>query len=255
MERSNPLSVLEIAKTGTLDLRLAALLWVIMERRASTLVAAVPSQGGKSSTLNVLLDFLRPEIKRVELDANDDFSFTKKARQADTYQVAAEFSDYGYYIWGETAVKAFDLLTKGYGLAGTIHAETDEEVVGILHQYLGLTWQTLSHVDLIVTLFVARSGWEAPIIRRINSVSLLIPRKNGLSLATLARLGPSRNDFDIAENNELQIALGARLGIKTDVGKEMLEKEIFLRRLMDEGKTSRDEVRKSIVEYYKTHPV
>src|SRR3990170_4886255 len=108
MERSNPLSVLEIVKSGTLDLRLASLLWVIMERRASVLVAAVPSQGGKSTTLNVLLDFMRPEIKQIELDTNDDFSFMKKNKPADTYMVAAEFSDYGYYIWGDTAIKAFE---------------------------------------------------------------------------------------------------------------------------------------------------
>jgi len=255
MDQSNPLSVLEIVKTGTLDLRLASLLWVIMERRASVLVAAQPSQGGKSTTLNMLLDFMRPEVKRIELQGDDEFRFLPGSKPATTYLVAAEFSDFGYYIWGEVALKAFELLSQGYGLGGTIHARTDEEVVGILNEYLGLTWQTLAHIDAIVTLFVARGrGYDAEPIRRINSVSLLIPRKDGLSLATLARLGP-KDVFDIAGEKELQIALSARLNIKdVNVAEEMKEREQFLQKLMADGKLSRDEVRKAVVEFYKTHP-
>ena len=256
MDQSSPLSVLEIVKSGTLDLRLASLLWVIMERRASVLVAAGPSQAGKSTTLNMLLDFMRPEIKRIDLQGDDDFSFLKSTKPDNTYLVAAEFSDFGDYVWGDVALKAFELLTQGYGLGGTIHAQTDEEVVGILNEYLGLTWQTLAHIDAIVTLFVARGrSYDAEPIRRINSVSLLIPRKAGLSLATLARLGPNGNDIDIAGEKELQIALSARLDIKdVSVAQEMAEREQFLRRLMDEGKLSRDEVRKAVVEFYKSHP-
>ena len=256
MDQSSPLSVLEVVKSGTLDLRLASLLWVIMERRASVLVAAGPSRAGKSTTLNVLLDFMRPEIKRIELQGDsEDFSFLKSAKPANTYMVAAEFSDFGYYVWGEVAIKAFELLSQGYGLGGTIHARTDEEVVGILNEYLGLPWQTLAHIDAIVTLRVAPGrGYDAEPVRRINSVSLLIPRKAGLSLATLARLSPNGNDFDIAGEKELQIALSARLNIKdASVASEMEERELFLRRLMDEGKLSRDEARKAVIEFYKSH--
>ena len=255
MERSEPLSVLEIIKTGTLDLKLASLLWVIMERRASVLVAAQPSNAGKSTTLNVLLDFMRPEVKRVDLRPDDDFRFLPGAKSANTYMVAAEFSDFGMYIWGDVAIRAFELRSQGYGLGGTIHAETDEEVVGILHQYLGLQLPTLAQIDAIVTLRVTGGrGREAEPVRRVNSVSLVIPRKEGLSLATLARLAPNGNDIDIAGDKELQLALSTRLNIKDGiVAAEMKEREQFLRQLKDEGKVSRDEVRKAVIEFYKSH--
>src|SRR3990172_6701491 len=149
---SHPPFVLLIVHTGILDLRLASLFWVIMEQRASVLVAAGPSQAGKSTTLNVLLDFMRPEVKRTDLQPDDDFKFLSGARPTTTYMVAAEFSDFGYYIWGDVALKAFELLTQGYGVGGTLHAETDEEALGILHQYLGLSLPTLAHIDSIVTL-------------------------------------------------------------------------------------------------------
>ena len=256
MEQSSPLSVLEIVKSGTLDLRLASLLWVIMERRASVLVAAGPSNAGKSTTLNVMLDFLRPEVKRIDLNGDEeDFSFLKSARPATTYMVAAEFSDWGAYVWGEVALKAFELLTQGYGLGGTIHAQTDEEVIGILHEYLGLDAPTLGRIDAIVTLRVTGGrGYDAEPIRRINSVSLVMPRTKGLSLAVLARPG-SNGGFDIAGEKELQLALSSRLNIKNgSVTAEMEEREQILRKLLDDGKVSRDEVRKAVVEYYKSHP-
>ncbi|OGO22453.1 MAG: hypothetical protein A2Z28_05055 [Chloroflexi bacterium RBG_16_51_9] len=203
----------------------------------------------------MLLDFMRPEVKRIDLQADDEFQFLPGAKPSTTYMVAAEFSDFGAYIWGDVALKAFELLTQGYGVGGTLHAETDEEALGILHQYLGLSLPTLAHIDAIVTLRVTGGrGRDADTVRRINSVSLPIPRKNGLSLATLARLTPNGNDIDIAGEKELQLALAAKLNIKADrIAPEMAEREQFLRRLKDEGKLSRDEVRKGIIEFYKSH--
>src|ERR1035437_3948585 len=85
-EPDKRLSVLELVNSGSLDLRLAALLWLIMEYRAPVLVAAGPSTAGKSTTLNVLLDFLPPEVKEVHLPGEgEDFSFVDDAVPANTY--------------------------------------------------------------------------------------------------------------------------------------------------------------------------
>ena len=257
MDRGSPLSVLEIIKSGTLDLRLASLLWVIMERRASVLVAAGPSMAGKSTTLNVLIDFMRPEIKQIELQGDDeDFSFLKSAKPANTYLVAAEFSNHGPYVWGDVAIKAFELLSQGYGLGGTIHARTAEEVIGILNEYLGLDAPTIGHIDVIVTLLVTRGrSYDAEPVRRINSVSLVLPRKDGLSLAILARPVSNGTELEIADQKDLQTALSTKLNIKAgSIAPEMEEREQFLRKLLDSGKVSRDEVRQAVVEFYKAHP-
>src|SRR3989304_1724819 len=136
-DRGPRLSILEIVKTGTLDLKLAGLLWLLMEHRASVLVAAGPSFAGKTTTLNVLLDFLPPNVKQVDLRGyGEDFKFLESATPADTYLVAEEFSDYMDYVWGDTALRAFALVTNGYGLGGTIHARTAKEALLVLHEYL-----------------------------------------------------------------------------------------------------------------------
>ena len=134
------MSILELVKSGSLDLRLASLLWLMMEQRASILVAAGPSFAGKTTTLNALLDFLHPDVKEVRLNGwGEDFRFLKDATPSKTYIVAEEFSDYGDYVWGETAQKAFNLLDDGFSLGGTIHARTAKEVLLVLHQYLGIS--------------------------------------------------------------------------------------------------------------------
>jgi energy-coupling factor transporter ATP-binding protein EcfA2 len=255
MEPAILLSVLEIVLSGTLDLRLASLLWLMMERRASVLVAAGPSQAGKSTTLNVLLDFLPPEIKQIYLQGYyEDFSFLQSTRPANTYMVAAEFGGHGAYVWGEVAIKAFDLISQGYALGGTIHARTDKEVVGILHQYLGLPLSTIARIDAIVTLRVTGGrSYDAEPTRRINTVSLVMPREKGLSLEVIASVDSKGNRFDIAGADDLQAVLSRKFNIKNvNVAREMEEKEQLLARLADKGILSRDEVRRAVIEFYRS---
>ncbi len=245
------LSVLEIVKTGTLDLKLASLLWLIMEQRASVLVAAGPSFAGKTTTLNVLLDFLRPEIKEVRLSGYDeDFAFVNQTKPARTYVVAEEFSDYGDYIWGEAAVKAFDLIKDGYALGGTIHARTAREVVYILNQYLGLPIETVARMDAIVTLEAARGAGPREVIRRIASVNLFVPVGDKTGIQTLAsdELGGGR--FAVAEERAIQSAFSKRFSSEINVSGELRAREFALGRMLDSGKLGRDDVRKAIVAFY-----
>ena len=253
-EDEKRLSVLDLVRSGTLDLRLASLLWVIMERRASVLVAAGPSFAGKTTTLNVLLDFLRPEVKEVRLSGyGEDFAFLDTSEAANTYVVAEEFSDYGDYIWGETAQRAFDLMKEGYALGGTIHARTAREVAYILNQYLGLPIESIARLDAIVTLGVAgRRGYEP--VRRIDSVSLFVPVGDKTGIQTIASNELGGGTFAIVDDKTLQAALAKRFTPgKVTVWRAMTERELFLSKMLSAGKTDRDEVRKGILEFYKAN--
>lgn len=256
-EPASPLSILELVKAGNLDLRLASLLWLMMAQRASAIVAAGPSRAGKTTTLNCLLDFLPPEVKQVELQGyGEDFSFVKKGKPAETYVVAAEFSQHGFanYVWGDTALRAFQLLHKGYGVGATMHAEKAEEVLGLLYHYLGVPLQTLTQLHVIVTLFVARRGHDE-IIRRINDVNLVIPHNGGIALERLAWWNPKGDSFEIASDKVLATALSLKLHVqKESVVQEMEKRERFLDKLLKDEKISRDEVRQGIIEFYGSQP-
>jgi energy-coupling factor transporter ATP-binding protein EcfA2 len=245
--------VLELVNSGSLDLRLAALLWLMMEYRAPVLVAAGPSNAGKSTTLNVLLDFLPPEVKEVHLRGEgEDFAFLDNSVAAQTYMVAAEFSDYGDYIWGETAQRAFVLLAEGFSLGGTIHARTANEVVGILHEYLELPLSLLARLGAIITLRVTpgRSRMEEP-VRRIESVSLVMPCGKGLALQALASRQQGTDELAFASDKTLQTAISSKFDmVNIRVAAEILVRQQYLERLLNDGKVSRDEVRQAVVEFY-----
>lgn len=255
-ESDNRLSVLELVNSGSLDLKLTAILWLIMEHRAPVLVAAGPSNAGKTTTLNVLLDFLPPAVKEVHLRGEgEDFGFLEKAVPAETYIVAAEFSDYGDYIWGNTAIRAFELLTEGYGLGGTIHARTADEVVYILHEYLELPLSWLAHLGAIVTLRVTpgRTRMDEP-VRRIATVSLVMPGAKDLALQVIASRQQGTDALVFASDRTLQAALSSKFAIgNLRVAPEILVRQQYLERLLKEGKVSRDEVRQAVVEFYTSH--
>lgn len=256
-EPPTPLSVLELDKSGTVDLRLAALLWLIMENRASVLVAAGPSFAGKTTTLNVVMDFLPPQIRQVRLRGyGEDFSFVQTGTPSDTYIVAEEFSDYGDYIWGDTAVRAFQLLQQGYSLGGTIHARTAKEVVYILNQYLGLPASLIGHIGAVVTLRVTRgSGYDAEPTRRVDAVSLITAEQKGIAIETIASGEMGGDAFILAGEKALERSLSAKFGLdKIDVRAELAKRRQLLEELREQGKISRDEVRRAVVEFYSKGP-
>jgi hypothetical protein len=251
------LSILEIVKSGTLSLRLASLLWVMMGSRPSVLVAAGPSFAGKTTTLNVLLDFLRPNVKVVRLNGyGEDFSFLKGSKPSETHIVAEEFSDYGDYIWGDTAIRAFGLIREGYALSGTIHATNPREIVYILHEYLGLPIETIAQIDAVVTLEAVRGAGPRDVIRIIDSVSVFVPVGEKTGIQTIASYELGGGTFAIADDKTLQKALSTKFALgTTDVAAAMREREFALGTMLDSGKVGRDDVRRGIVEFYKSHPV
>lgn len=246
------MSILQLVASGTLDLRLAGLLWLIMEHRASAIVAAGPSFAGKTTLLNCLLDFLPPSVQQVHLRGEDeDFRFLENAEPARTYMVAEEISPHLYeYVWGAVARKMFALLSEGYAFGATTHARSAEEVVYILARYLSIPLSALSRLGLVVTLRVGRArGYSSEPARQLDTVSLIGPGKGGLSIETLASRGPE-GTTELAGDRALEAALASRFGLQGIVSEELHRREHFLDQLAAEGQVSCDEVKQAAAEYY-----
>jgi hypothetical protein len=248
------LSILDLVNSGTVDCKLAALLWLLVEQRASLLVAAGPSFAGKTTLFHALMDFLPPELEQIALQGYyEDFKFLEYSQPDKSYLMTEELSDHSYeYLWGFKAIRAFMLMTKGYALGGTIHARTAEEAIYVLHRALGLPLPMLSRLDVIVIL-KARAGREyndEP-IRRVNSVNLILPAKEGLAIQVLAAQQYSETGFDYQTDSALQASLAAKFLIGTcRVNAEIETRERLLRHLRKKGQISRQEVRKAVLNYY-----
>ena len=249
------LTILDVVNSGTVDFRLAGLLWLLMEHRASVLVAAGPIFAGKTTILHTLLDFLPPEINRVALRGYDeDFKFSNKYKPDNTYLVSEEISNHSYeYLWGYQVVEAFELLPKGYALGSTIHARNLREVAYVLHGMLNVPLPLIAGLGVVVTLQAANGpSYDDEPVRRVDTVSIINFADKGLTAQTLAARQLTDTEFVYPSEKALHNTLFNKFAIKYEnVFTEIARRETFLRGLPDKGMSTREEVRKAILDYYR----
>jgi hypothetical protein len=246
-------SILDVVESGTIDFKLAGLLWLLMEHRASLIVASGPVWAGKSTLLHALLDFLRPEIEQVSLRGyEEDFKSLGNEKPENTYLVTEEISNHSYeYLWGYQVPKAFGLLSKGYALGGTIHARNIREVAYVLNA-LGVPLPLIADLGVIVTLQVARGrSYDDEPVRYVDTVSTVNLTKDGLVAQILATRHLPDEKFVYPAEQMLHDTLFNKFPIKySSVSSEMEIRGHYLSQLRDKGVSSREELRKEIAGYY-----
>jgi hypothetical protein len=173
-----PMSVMQLINAGSADTEIMAVLWAMLSRRASIIVAAEPPLAGKTTTLTALLDLLPADTRRVYLRGHyETFDFVKDPaiKPSSTYVLANEMSDHlAIYLWGSRIYKTFELIEKGYAIGSTMHAETVDDVIAILDSDpLNVPPKWISRLSLVVNLYV--SNTYGPAVRRFNSVHMLVP--------------------------------------------------------------------------------
>jgi hypothetical protein len=251
------LSILDVLKTGEMDPKLAGLLWLLMEHRASVLVAAGPSFAGKTTLLHSLLDFLPPGIRQIGLSGFDrNFTVLGDHKPEKSYLVAEEISPHQYeYLWGYQVARVFELLKKGYALGGTIHARNVREVVYVLNA-LGVPLPTVAKLDIVVTLHV-RWGerlHEDDLIRRVDTVSLINHNDKGLVAQMLAGRQSTDGDFIYPSEKVLHDILFSKFAFKYEnIFSEVERRERFLRELSGKDASDREDVKKAITGFYRSY--
>ncbi len=209
------LSIVDLIRAGTLDAELAALLWLLVEARLPVVVAAGPQLAGKTTLLTALLDFLPPEIRRIQLRGfAEDFGWLPEAdrlgwlttpidawrtrsaiagvadgpdgadgtatgvQPSSAFLLASELSPHlPFYTWGEHARVAVRATSLGYGLGATIHADSLEEVFDELTgPDVGLTDDELSHLGIVLILRILHPERSArEPLRRVVAAHFLRP--------------------------------------------------------------------------------
>ncbi len=129
-----PMSAVEIIRSGSLDARLMATLWAVVSRRRGVMLASEAPQAGKTTTLSALVDFLPDETVGVFLRGwGQDTSWTDEVGPDRAYLLVNEMSDHlPIYVWGPNARAALRLAGSGYGIGATMHADSLDEAVDCL---------------------------------------------------------------------------------------------------------------------------
>lgn len=202
-----PLSIMQIIRAGSTDTALMALLWAMLSRGASVIVASEPPIAGKTTTLTALIDLMPAASKKVYLRGHYEtfeFASAPDADPAHTVILANEMSDHlAIYLWGSRIYKTFELVSKGYSLGSTMHAETVDDVICILNSdplFVPPEW--IANLTLVINLYV--SNTHGPSTRRFNAVNMLLPGKGdptdgvlpGVRPLLLSRWDKSTDTFD-----------------------------------------------------------
>ena len=278
-----PRSIVQLIRDRTLDAQLAALLWLLIEARLPVIAAATRQRAGKTTTLEALLDFLPPATRRIDLaGVMETFDWLPHARElgwqgpttagsesglrsldpASSYLVAAELSDHTpTYTWGDQARIAIRALSIGYGLGATIHADSLEEVLDMLHRPpVALTDAELSRLGVVLFLRLLPpppgDAYAGP-VRRVSSAHYVRPLARD-EHGHLQRLGPAvlatwNESTDSFEHFAWGVVteLADRVGRRpADFESELSRREEYLAGLAGAGIVDPDAVRAAIDGYH-----
>jgi flagellar protein FlaI len=169
------LSIVDLIRAGTISVEMAAYAMRAMSEEASLLTGARPAAAGKTTLMAAILGLLPPGVPLVTVDSSRviheglDRPLTEPACYL-AHEIGAG-NRYGY-IWGRDVQDFFSLIGGRRRIASCMHADSLEELTGILHSSpLFVSRGALGQVSLILFIHVAQgppgyrrrvaSFWEA----------------------------------------------------------------------------------------------
>jgi len=193
--RANPLTISDLISFNTISSDLAAYFWYAIENRASVLVAGGVASG-KTTTLNCLSMFIKPELKIVSVEDTAElnlphenwipsivrpgFLYEQKAtgaitlfdllkaavRQRPDYIIVGE-------VRGEEAYTLFQAMATGHLGMSTVHAESVDAVIHRLEsEPMSIPRPLLSMIDVV--MIQLRTEIEGKPSRRALTVTEMV---------------------------------------------------------------------------------
>ena len=155
-----PMSAVELIGTPTIDTRLMATLWAVVNRRRSVMLSSEAPQAGKTTLLSALVDFLPDDTTGIFVRGWwEDYDWIDEIEPGTGYLLINEMSDHlPIYVWGRAARGALMLAGKGWGLGATMHADSLPEAVAALQSQLGATDTDLAGL----TIYLQYSAYLTP---------------------------------------------------------------------------------------------
>ena len=187
-----PMTPVDLIELGTVDIRILAYLWFCIEHGKSILVAGGTATG-KTTMLNVLSMFIKPNMKVISIEDTPELKFShphwisevarepiseigeKKFGQVDLYDLLRESLRQGpdYLIVGEVRGKEayvlFQQMVTGHPGLSTIHAENIDKLMDRLTtEPINLSPSLIENLDIIIFLKRVKKG--PAYLRRVSEV-------------------------------------------------------------------------------------
>ena len=254
-----PMSAVEIIGSNVIDARLMATLWAVVSRRRSVMLSSEAPQAGKTTTLSALVDFLPQDTVGIFVRGWwEQFEWVDEIPPGTGYLLVNEMSDHlPIYVWGRAARGVLMLAGKGWGMGGTMHADSLPEALDTFRTDLGATDADLAGM----TIYLQYSAYFTPagMYRRVEEAWHLrldeagtlapvrlgamaggrSPRMTGaqrLPSPPILPSDPGRSSRPFEHDPGAYAVLAASLGMEADaLEAELAERVAFLGSLAERG--------------------
>jgi len=279
--RTDPFTPPDLVQYGTMDARMAAFFWLVIEHGFS-LIMAGGTASGKTTTLNAICQFIPPERKVVSIEDTREINLTHEnwiagvtrsgfGGQIISGRPAGEIGMYKlleaalrqrpeYLLVGEVrgaeALTLFQAMATGHTVYSTMHADSVASAVYRLENPpIGVPRLMLQTLDVMAIQGQVRTGDR--MVRRIMEVTEIVgfdPETRELLTNTVFRFDPQTGEHVYLGKS----ALLEHVMTKRNLDDEQMEKEWddrvrILEWLLRHGVRDFRDVARIVTEYYQ-HP-
>jgi flagellar protein FlaI len=242
-----PLTPINLINLKTIDAKIAAFLWLVVEYGRSILISGGVATG-KTSLLNALSLFIKPELKIVSIEDTAELLLPhphwvpgvarlaiaemegKKLGEVDLFDLLRESLRQrpDYLIVGEVRGKEayvlFQQIATGHASMATIHADSVERLVDRLTTPpISLPANLIEALDLII--FIVRIKYGQTYIRRVNNIYEVLgfDRDKGYPIVNEVFRWNAPNDTFVSVNSSIVLK---KISQQYGISEHTLQKEI-----------------------------
>jgi flagellar protein FlaI len=266
-----PLTPIHLLNYGTIDVRSLAYLWLAVDFGKSVLVSG-GTASGKTSFLNVLSLFIRPEKKIVSIEDTPELKLPhphwvphvarvavgaeegRKIGEIDLFDLLKESLRQrpDYIIVGEVRGKEayvlFQEMATGHPSLATIHAENLQKLADRLTTPpISLPSSLITSVDIIAFLLVTR--YRERQVRRIGEILEVVGYDDETKRPIVNQVfkwNPVNDTFDVSDKSVVLKKIAVSIGMSEQQVKEELERRMLVLDWMQ---------RRNITEYKNVHSI
>lgn len=270
--KADPLTIVDLILLKTVTPDLAAFLWYAVENKSSILVAGGVASG-KTTLLNCVSMFIRPDLKLVSIEETPELNiphvnwipmttrmgFGKKESDVDLFDLLKNSLRQrpDYIIVGEVrgreAYTLFQALATGHGVQATIHADNPASVIKRLEAApMNVPRPLIGLVDLIVMQNRMRIG-DQPVRRTVDltEVGGYDAENNKLIIKQRGRWDPQTDTFIMSDESLLLKKICEKKGISLEQARSDINKrKVIFKWMMDKKMRRYQEIGAMLREYY-----